>query len=94
MEQLWREAEAFKINRIQVDRCNSLLAGAPACLLNGLHTVVNATMRLICNRRKHDHVTLLLCDVLHWLPFLPHIEFKLRLLVFQITAWGDRKSVV
>src|SRR6218665_1311982 len=57
---------AFVTSR--VDRCNSLLAGAPACLLDGLQSVLNAAARLICNRRKYDHVTPLLRDVLHWLP--------------------------
>src|SRR6218665_2706798 len=61
----------------RVDRYNSLLV--PACLLDGLQSVLNAAARLICNRRKYDHVTPLLCDVLHWLP----VPFKLCLLVFQ-----------
>src|SRR6218665_1733221 len=47
----------------RVDRCNSLLAGAPACLLNGLQSVLNADARLICNRRKFYHITPLLRDV-------------------------------
>src|SRR6218665_739287 len=38
----------------RVDRYNSLLAGAPACLLGGLQSVLNAAARLICNRRKYD----------------------------------------
>ena len=53
---------AFVTSRVA--RCNSLLAGAPACLLNGLQSVVNAAVRLFCNRRKYDHVTPLLRDVL------------------------------
>src|SRR6218665_2408131 len=70
---------AFVTSR--VDRCNSLLAGAPACLLDGLQSVLNAAARLICNRRKYDHVTPLLRDVLHWLPVPFRIEYKLCLLV-------------
>src|SRR6218665_630341 len=74
---------AFVTSR--VDRYNSLLAGAPACLLDGLQSVLNAAARLICNRRKYmyDHVTPLLRDVLHWLPVPFRIEYKLCLLVFQ-----------
>src|SRR6218665_3424420 len=34
----------------RVDRYKSLLAGAPACLLDGLQSVLNAAARLICNR--------------------------------------------
>src|SRR6218665_965067 len=71
---------AFVTSR--VDRYNSLLAGAPGCLLDGLQSVLNAAARLICNRRKYDHVTPLLCDVLHWLPVPFRIEYKLCLLVF------------
>src|SRR6218665_672164 len=57
----------------RVDCCNSLLAGAPACLLDGLQSMLNAAARLICNRRKY---------VLHWLPVPFRIEYKLCLLVF------------
>src|SRR6218665_354669 len=52
---------AFVTSR--VDRYNSLLAGTPAYLLDGLQSVLNAAARLICNRRKYDHVTPLLRDV-------------------------------
>src|SRR6218665_1122886 len=67
---------------LRVDRYNSLLAGAPACLLDGLQSVLNAAARLICNRRKYDHVTPLLPDVLPWPPVPFRIEYKLCLLVF------------
>jgi Reverse transcriptase (RNA-dependent DNA polymerase) len=67
----------------KVDGCNSLLAGAPQCLLDGLQSVLNAAARLLCNRRKYDHVTPLLRDVLHWLPVPQRIEYKLCLLVFK-----------
>src|SRR6218665_1725182 len=40
-------------------------------------------MLLTCNRRKYDHVTPLLRDVLDWLPVPFRIEYKLCLLVFQ-----------
>ena len=52
----------------QVDRYNSLLAGAPKCLLDRLQSVLNSAARLVYNRRKYDHVTPLLHDRLHWLP--------------------------
>src|SRR6218665_816054 len=71
---------AFVTSR--VDRYNSLLAGAPACLLDGFQSVLNAAARLICNTRKYDHVTPLLCDVLHWLPVPFRIQYKLCLLIF------------
>src|SRR6218665_3599300 len=58
----------------QVDRCNSLLVGAPKRLLDCLQSVLNAAARLLCNRRKY-HITPLLCDVLHWLPVPLRVEF-------------------
>src|SRR6218665_1471726 len=54
-------------------------ACSPARLLDGLQSVLNATAMLICNRRKYDHVTPLLRDVLHWLPVPFRIEYKLCL---------------
>ena len=35
------------------------------CLINGLQSVLNAAARLVCDTRKHDHVTHLLRDR-HW----------------------------
>src|SRR6218665_4101924 len=58
-------------------------ACSPARLLDGLQSVLNAAARLTCNRRKYDHVTPLLRDVLHWLPVPFRIEYKLCLLLFQ-----------
>src|SRR6218665_1740187 len=56
---------------------------SPDSSLDGLQSVLNAAARLICNRRKYDHVTPLLRDVLHWLPVPFRIEYKLCLFVFQ-----------
>src|SRR6218665_1918985 len=42
-------------------------ACSSTCLLEDSRSVLNAAARLICNRRKYDHVTPLLRDVLHWL---------------------------
>src|SRR6218665_525624 len=67
----------------QVDRWNSLLVGAPKCLLDCLQSVLNAAARLLCNRRKYDHVTPILRDVLHWLPVPLRVEFKICLLVYK-----------
>jgi len=75
---------AFVTSR--VDRYNSLLAGAPAYLLDGLQSVLNAAAWLICNRGKYDHVT-----PLHRLPVPFRIEYKLCLLVFQSLHGADPK---
>src|SRR6218665_1570616 len=71
---------AFVTSRL--DRRNSLLAGAPACLLDGLQSVLNAAARLVYNTRKYDHITPLLHDALNWLPVPFRIQYKLCLLVF------------
>src|SRR6218665_2333320 len=60
----------------------SATACSPACLQDGLQSVLNAAVRLICNRRKYDHITPPLRDVLHWLPVPFRIEYKLCLLIF------------
>jgi hypothetical protein len=70
-------AKAAAFVTSQVDRCNSLLAGSPKCLLDRMQSVLNAAARLLCNRKKYDHVTPLLRDVLHWLPVPQRIEFMI-----------------
>src|SRR6218665_1382165 len=72
----------------QVDRCNSLLAGAPKCLLDGLQSVLNSAARLVCNRRKYDHVTPLLRDSLHWLPVPYRIEYKFCLQLYTYSFFN------
>ena len=67
----------------RVDYCNSLLAGAPKYLMDRLQSVLNAAARLLCGRRRFDHVTPLLRDTLHWLPVPQRVEFKLCLLVYK-----------
>src|SRR6218665_485133 len=56
---------------------------APKCLLDRMQSVLNSGARLVCNRRKYDHVTPLLRDRLHWLPMQYHINYKLALLVYK-----------
>src|SRR6218665_2424399 len=68
---------------LQGDRWESLLVGVPKCLLDCLQSILNAATRLLCNRRKYNHVPLLLRDVLHWLPVPLRIEFKICLLVYK-----------
>src|SRR6218665_667943 len=52
-------------------------------LLDCLQSVLKAAARLLCNRRKYDHITPLLRDVLHWLPVPLRVEFKICLLVYK-----------
>src|SRR6218665_833454 len=73
----------------QVDRYNSLLVGAPKYLLDCLQSVLNADARLLCNRRKYDHVTPLLRDVLHWLPVPLSSRVQDLLAGLQVASWGS-----
>src|SRR6218665_2978009 len=60
-----------------------LTAHSPARLPDSwADSSLRAVTRLVCNRRKHDHITPLLHDVLHWLPVPFRIEYKLCVLVF------------
>src|SRR6218665_3452386 len=51
-------------------------------MVKALYASSILNLRLICNRRKYDHVTPLLRNVLHRLPVPFRIEYKLCLLVF------------
>ena len=66
---------AFVVTRL--DYCNSLLAGVPSCQLDRLQSVFNAAARLVCRASRHDHITPLLRDKLHWLRCRERITFKL-----------------
>lgn len=54
---------SFVVSRL--DCCNSFLAGLRAYQLEKIRSVLNYAARLICGRRKCDHVTSLLCDNLN-----------------------------
>src|SRR6218665_1222436 len=69
-------------NDLPVQLC-SLLMTSPSKFYISLQSVLNAAARLLCNRRKYDHVTPLLRDVLHWLPVPLRVEFKICLLVYK-----------
>ena len=58
------------------------LAGLPVNLLNRLQSLLNAAARLICGRRKYDHVTPLLRE-LHWLRVPERITFRLATLAYR-----------
>ena len=72
---------SFVISRI--DNSNGLLTGLPKILLVRMQTVLNASVKLLCDYQKYDHVTPLIRDRLHWLLVPQRIEFKLSLLTFK-----------
>src|SRR6218665_2872060 len=40
-------------------------------------------LRLVCNRRKYNHMTPLLSDLLHWVPVQNLIDYKLALIIYK-----------
>lgn len=58
------------------------LAGLPDKQLDRLQSVLNAAARLVCSRRKYDHITPLLRE-LHWLKVPERIAYRLSVLVYR-----------
>ena len=72
---------SFVISR--VDCCNSVIVGLPAYQANRIPAVLNDAARQILGGSRHDHVTPILRDRLHWLRAPQRIEFKVALLVYK-----------
>ena len=66
----------------RIDYCNSLLTSFPKKLTNKLQRVQNHAARVICKKRKRDHMTPVLKE-LHWLPVRSRIRFKILLLTYK-----------
>ena len=67
----------------RLDYCNSLLAGCGVRVIARLQRVQNNAARLICNQPHGSHSAPLLCQ-LHWLPITSRIQYKLRLLMYDV----------
>jgi len=67
-------AAAFVATR--VDYCNAVFYGVLTQVTHRLQMVLNAAARLVVGAGKFDRITPVLCDVLHWLPVLQRIQFK------------------
>ena len=67
----------------RVDYCNSVCNDISAVGILPLQRVLNAAARVIIRKRKHDHITALIRDDLHWLPVRQRVEFKLCRLVYK-----------
>ena len=65
------------------DYCNFLFAGLPACDIAQLLSVQNAAARLFGGVPKHDSVTPVFRDDLHWLPIKEWINFKIGVLTYK-----------
>ena len=65
-----------------INYCNSLLAGSSQYQLNKLQHIQNMGCQVICNIRKHNHVSPAMKH-LHWLRIPVRITYKLCLLVYK-----------
>ena len=66
----------------RVGYSNSALCGVSDHLQNRLQSVLNAAARLVCSKRRHEHITPVLRE-LHWLRVPERITFKLCSLVYR-----------
>ena len=57
-----------------------MLYGTSAVVIRQLQMVLNAATGIIVGLGKYEHITLVLCDVLHLLPVLQRIQFEIATL--------------
>ena len=67
----------------RIDYCNAVFAGLPRSTTNHLDSVLHAASRMISGRSKHDHITSVLRDELHWLPVPQRVIYKLCLTTYK-----------
>jgi len=66
-----------------VDNCNAALYGMSVAVTRRLKMVLDAAARLVVGFGKYKHITPVLCNVLHWLPVLQRILFKIAALALD-----------
>jgi len=74
--------QAFISNHL--DYCNTALCGITDTLLRKLQLVQNVAARLLTRTGRREHITQVLRQ-LHWLPVSCRIDFKLAVLMYQIS---------
>ena len=66
----------------RIDYCNSILSGVNDCSLDILQRIQNNAARLVCKKKKADHISPLLVQ-LHWLPVAKRILYKLDIICYK-----------
>ena len=67
----------------RIDYCNAVFAGLSRSTTNHLDSVLHAAARMISGRSKHDHITSVLRDELHWLPVPQRMLYKFCLTTYK-----------
>ena len=73
-------------------KVDSIFNGATNIVVRRLQSVLNTAARLISNKRKFDHITPVLRDLLHWLPIRQRIEFKIAVFVRNAVREVDARA--
>ena len=68
---------------VRLDYCCSLYVGLPAGRLGCLNRVLRSAARLCGRIPKFGHVSGYMLDVLHWLPLLQRISYRIIALVWR-----------
>ena len=69
---------------MRLDYCNAALCGITDTLLRKQQSVQNAAARLLTQTGRREHITPVLRQ-LQWLPVSRRIDFKLAVLMYQIS---------
>jgi len=84
---IWLDCHAVTMNKCIYNafgkgECGLTWIRISADNVQALQSVLNAGARLIMWKRKYEHITVTLCDDLHWLPLHQRIMYK-RTIVYK-----------
>ena len=67
----------------RLDYCNSVMYGTSGGTTQKIQSIINSAARLISGTHHFDHITPILRDQLHWLPFRFRVVYKIALIVYR-----------